>query len=55
MLTPPAAVLPKVGTIFGLELPGSGGVVVHIFGNHFRYRSFERSVRKFKYRATVEI
>lgn len=44
--------IPKANSVFTFEL---GGFVFTIHGNHFRYRSSERSARKFKPKPTVDL
>lgn len=44
--------IPKANSVFTFEL---GGFVFTIHGNHFRYRSSERSARKFKRKPTTDL
>ena len=46
------AVIPKANSVFTFEL---GGFEFTIHGNHFRYRSCERSARKFKRKPTTDL
>lgn len=44
--------IPKANSVFTFEL---GGFEFTIHGNHFRYRSCERSARKFKRKPTTDL
>jgi len=44
--------IPKAANVFTFECQG---FVFTLNGNHFRFRSSERSARKFKYKATVDL
>lgn len=46
------SVIPKANSVFTFELEG---FVFTIHGNHFRYRSSERSARRFKPKPTVDL
>jgi len=45
-------IIPKAGNIFSLKV---NGMDVEIYGNHFKFRASERSVRKFKAKNTIEL
>jgi len=47
-------VIPKANSYFQLKL-GTISQAVTIFGNHFCFRSFERSARRFKGKMTIEL
>ena len=46
------AVIPKANSVFSFELEQ---FVFTVHGNHFRYRSSERSARKFKPKPTTDL
>jgi ribonuclease P protein subunit POP4 len=54
-------VLPKRDTIFSFSLPHASGQpsalpqVFELYGDHLCFRSYERSARKFKAKATIEL
>lgn len=54
-------VLPKRDTIFSFSLPNANGQpnappqVFELYGDHLCFRSYERSARKFKAKATIEL
>ncbi|XP_031562031.1 ribonuclease P protein subunit p29-like [Actinia tenebrosa] len=45
-------VIPKANSVFSFEL---NGFTFKIYGNHFRFRASERSVRKFKSKPTLDL
>jgi len=47
-------VIPKAHSVFSLKL-GELPHVATLYGNHFCYRSYERSGRKFKTKTTIEL
>lgn len=51
------AVIPKGGSVFGctLSLSKKKHVKISIYGDNFRFRSFERSSRKFKRKDNIDV
>jgi hypothetical protein len=51
-LTELISVIPKAGSVFTTQI---GQRQVTIYGDHFCYRTYDRSARKFKPKPTIEL
>lgn len=47
-------IVPKANCVFTITL-GTSSKIITLYGNQFRLRSFERTVKKFKPKSTIEI
>jgi len=45
-------VIPKSNNVFTIQINEH---IITLYGNHFRYRSYERAARKFKSKSTIEL
>ncbi|KAI8844185.1 Rof/RNase P-like protein, partial [Chytridium lagenaria] len=50
-------IIPKPHTVFCFHVPAAkdGGIVVTLFGDHFKGRAADRTTKKFKGKASVEL